>query len=511
MPVAGPVGPAGVPTRAPRRLTPSSAAVWLVSLTAAAAALRFSTLGLQSYWYNEAATVVLVKLGFGDMLSRIPRMEGNPPLYYVLAWVWARVFGAGEVGLRSLSALAGTAMVPAVYAAGRRLAGRRTGLAIAALAAFSPLLVWFSQEARPYILLSLLTALAFVFFLRALEDARPREVACWAGLSMLALATHYFALFVIGPQALWLLWRCRRRAPILLGLGGILAVAAALLPLALDQREPAKTSIPGSLGTRAVELPKQLLLAFNSVAERPLAVLAAALVALGIWLAWRRGTPGARRAGALAGGLGLVAVAVVLAGALAGTDYLNTRNMIEAWLPLLLVPAIGFASPGAGKLGLGALTALCAIGLVAVVSVDLHRPYQRDDWRGAVRALGRSDGARAIVFTPANGVLPMRVYLPRARPMSASGALVNEIDLLGVARRLREGQEPRPPRPPAFYFPPPFHAIRVDRDPVFTVVRARTTGPPAAVDPGSLGPSQLPVPGGAVILVEPPSGGMPSR
>ncbi|MDQ6750970.1 MAG: glycosyltransferase family 39 protein, partial [Actinomycetota bacterium] len=448
--------PTSARAAAPRRPAVSSALLWLASFTVAAAVLRFSTLGVQSYWYNEAATVVLVKLGFGDMLSRIPRMEGNPPLYYVLAWVWARVFGAGEVGMRSLSALAGTAMVPAVYAAGARLGGRRTGLAIAALAAFSPLLVWFSQEARPYILLSLLTAVAFVFFLRALEDDRRRDVAWWAGLSMLALATHYFALLVIAPQALWLLWRCRRRGPILIGSAAILAVAAALLPLALDQREPAKTSIPGSLGTRIVELPKQLLLAFNGVAERPLAVLAAALVALGAWLAWRRGEPELRRAALLAAGLGATAICVVVAAAAAGIDYLNTRNMIEAWLLLLLVPAIGFAAPGAGRVGLAALGILCAIGLLVVVSVDVHRPYQRDDWRGAVHALGRAHGTRAVIVTPANGVLPLQVYLPRAKPLPPSGAVVSEIDLLGVARRVREGQQPQPPRPAAFYFPPPF-------------------------------------------------------
>lgn len=500
-----------VPARAPRRLGMSSTACWLAALTVAAAALRFSTLGVQSYWYNEAATVVLVKLGFGDMLSRIPRMEGNPPLYYVLAWVWARVFGDGEVALRSLSALAGTAMVPAVYVVGVRLAGRRAGVAIAALAAFSPLLVWFSQEARPYILLSLLSALAFVFFLRALDDGRSREVAWWAGLSMAALATHYFALLLIGPQALWLLWRCRRRVSVLLGLGGILAVAAALVPLALDQREPAKTSIPGSLSTRVLELPKQLLLAFDSPAERPLALVAAALVVLGAWLAWRRGGPGTGRAAAVAAGLGCAAVAVVLAAAVAGTDYLNTRNMIEAWLPLALVPAIGFAAPGAGRVGPAALTALCAIGLIAVASVDLHRPYQRADWRGAARALGRAHVTRAIIVTPADGVLPLRFYLPRAKPISPSGAVVSEVDLLGVAQRVREGAQPQPPRRPAFYFPPPFHQVGVDRDAMFTVVRSRAAGPPSRVDPVSLGPSQLPAPGGAVVLIEPAGGRAPAR
>ena len=66
----------------------------------------------------------LVRLGLGPMLRTIPRTESTPPLYYVLAWVWTHVFGSGEFGLRSLSALAGAGTVflggrsPAVSAAG---------------------------------------------------------------------------------------------------------------------------------------------------------------------------------------------------------------------------------------------------------------------------------------------------------------------------------------------------------------------------------------------------------
>jgi len=42
------------------------------------------------------------------MLHAIPHSEATPYLYYVLAWPWTHVFGSGEVGIRSLSALAGT-------------------------------------------------------------------------------------------------------------------------------------------------------------------------------------------------------------------------------------------------------------------------------------------------------------------------------------------------------------------------------------------------------------------
>src|SRR3954453_3941503 len=99
----------------------------LAVLTALAAILRFSTLHIQSFWFDEAVTVRLVRGSFGHMLSSIGGGEANPPPYSPLSGVWSRVFGHGEVGLRSLSALAGTLFVPVAYAAGKELASRRVG------------------------------------------------------------------------------------------------------------------------------------------------------------------------------------------------------------------------------------------------------------------------------------------------------------------------------------------------------------------------------------------------
>jgi uncharacterized membrane protein len=82
--------------------------IWLAGLTAAAAAIRFVPLGVQSYHHDEVITVMRVIPGsFGQMLHEVKASESNPPLYYVLAWGWARAFGRDEWGIRSLSAWSG--------------------------------------------------------------------------------------------------------------------------------------------------------------------------------------------------------------------------------------------------------------------------------------------------------------------------------------------------------------------------------------------------------------------
>jgi uncharacterized membrane protein len=85
-------------------LAPSrTGALWaLAGLIALGAAVRFATLGLQSYHHDEIITVARVIPGsFTDMLREVKGSESNPPLYYVLAWGWAKAFGTSEVTIRS--------------------------------------------------------------------------------------------------------------------------------------------------------------------------------------------------------------------------------------------------------------------------------------------------------------------------------------------------------------------------------------------------------------------------
>src|SRR3954470_20574353 len=184
----------------------------LIALTLAGAALRFATLDLQSFWYDESVTVGPVQHDLWGVLDRIPGSESTPPLYYVVAWLWTQVFGSGEVGIRSLSALLGTAAIPVFYLAARELArSERVGIGVAALAAFNPLLVWYSQEARTYALLALLGGLSLFFFARLLAEYDRSSLIWWVLTSALALTAHYFAGFLVVPEAAWLVRRMRRR------------------------------------------------------------------------------------------------------------------------------------------------------------------------------------------------------------------------------------------------------------------------------------------------------------
>ena len=101
--------------------------------------------------------------------------------------------------------------IPVMYAAGRQISPR-TGVWAAALAAVSPMMYFYSQQARDYELMVLFSAAAFLFWLRALKDRHSALLALWAGMSALALLTHYFAAFLCFlPEAIILMRRLGRR------------------------------------------------------------------------------------------------------------------------------------------------------------------------------------------------------------------------------------------------------------------------------------------------------------
>jgi len=435
---------------APQREATAAARLALAAIVLLAAALRFATLRTQSVWFDEAATWDLVRRPFGAMLHGVAHGESTPPLFYVLEWGWTRVFGDGEAGLRSLPALAGLLTVPVAYAIGRRAGQGRVavGLAAAALVAVDPLLVWYSQEARSYALAVLLSALALAFLMRARDDPRPRVLAGWALAAALALATHYFTLFVLVPQGAWLLWRHPRRRAALAAVGGLAAVGLALLPLLLAQSGNPYDIAGTSLVVRLVQVPKQFLLGYRGPLALGLGVLGALLVLAAAWLLLRRTPPAPRGRALLLAGTGAAGVALPLLAALAGADYLNARNVLPALVPLLAALAVACADARERpNLGAAVLAGLCATSLAIVVAVSADAQYQRPDWRGLARALGPgpAGGARALVVAPANGELALRYYRRGIRTMGPAGAVVREVDAIAVAGSRDPGKAPELP------------------------------------------------------------------
>jgi mannosyltransferase len=449
---------------------------WALALVVlAAAAVRFASLGVQGFSDDEQFTVWLVQMPFGDMVTTVPQSEATPHLFYLLEWFSARLFGSGEVGMRILPALLGTLTVPVVYRTGALAGSRRVGLAAAAVAAVDPFLIWYSQEARAYSLVIFLTALGLMWLVQFLRSGGRAALAGWALVSAAALATHYFAAFVVIPEAAWLVLsggradRRRRLAAVAVPV----AAGLALLPLALHQRDA--VGDPGGVGSRGigdrlVAIPKNFLVGFSVPAELLLTIAAGVLAAVALALAWRRSEGAERRLAALAGAVAAAAVALSLVLAALGSDYVTSRNLVIALVPATLVLGVGFAA--AGRAGSIALAALGAVMLTAVIGVAAEPRYQRRDWRGAADALGPPRVDRVLVFSPGfTKIGPFEVYFGGSRLVRTDFVRVRQIAVVALADYGGFGPGPgRPPGGPTPRAPAGFRLVRDVSTPTYRIV-----------------------------------------
>ncbi len=172
--------------------------------------LRLHYLDVQSLWYDEGVTARVSQMPWAEML-RWTADDIQPPLYYLLLGGWLRVFHpwAGSIAwlMRFFSAAFGFLLLPLLASLARKLWDDCAGLLTLFVAAVSPLMTYYSQEARMYALLLFWVTLA-AWWVTALlawrRTARPvRYLALYALTGLAALYTHYFAGLALLALALY--------------------------------------------------------------------------------------------------------------------------------------------------------------------------------------------------------------------------------------------------------------------------------------------------------------------
>jgi hypothetical protein len=285
--------------------------------------------------------------------------------------------------------------------------------------ATSPLLVWYSQEARSYALYALLSGVSFLFFGRALRERSRRSLAWWALASSAALAVHYFAAFIVAPEAVWLLVALRsRRLEAALAAGQVTVVALMAVTLAEIERARgigAWIARWSPLRSRVSTMLSQLPLGI-SAPHAPVIAPIALLAGLGAALVLLLGNGRERRGAIVAATVGLLGVGTPMVVALAGLDVFQTRNVIGASLPLSVLLGIAWGTRRACWVGGTAALAICAIFTGIVLAVDTTPQLQRNDLRALLRHVPPPTVERAIILSPHWNAAVVELYLSTTQP-----------------------------------------------------------------------------------------------
>jgi len=176
----------------------------LIILTLIGLFLRFYDLGFNSLWLDEASTYTISIKSFADIWQTTANGEFNPPLFYWIEHVML-MLGNNEIILRFIPAVLGVLTIPLFYLIGKEFLDRNTGIIAAAACAFSPFLIFYSQEARAYIMMLFFVGVATLYFLKAMKSAKFVHWLIFGIFSALAFWSHFYAFVMIASLILYAL------------------------------------------------------------------------------------------------------------------------------------------------------------------------------------------------------------------------------------------------------------------------------------------------------------------
>jgi mannosyltransferase len=178
-----------------RRHEPTPA-VLLAALTVFALALRFWRLGK---WSLDSDEVFMLR----DSLEPSV-LNPRPLLYFLNHYLVSPFMPLDEFGLRLLPAIFGVLAIPVFYFVARRLVGSRAALFGALLLTLNPLHVYYSQFARYWSLVFLLSAVYPYALYIGLRERNHRALTLGIVTGVLASLAHPSSVIMLGGLLVWI-------------------------------------------------------------------------------------------------------------------------------------------------------------------------------------------------------------------------------------------------------------------------------------------------------------------
>jgi hypothetical protein len=220
--------------------------VLAVLVVVVAALVRLWRLDFHSFWLDEAISLRWATSDISFIWEKtFPLVEEkHPPAYYTLLHGWLRLLAwvglhESDAAIRSLGAGLGVITTWATLRLATRVSGPATGLLTGALVALSPVLIWYSQEARMFqpattgILLA-----AWGLYSAWFSPRMGVRLAWWllmVGGLLFALYSYLFSAFMlpaVGLSVLLLYRAAPDRRRFLEGLAALALVTLLFMPLA---------------------------------------------------------------------------------------------------------------------------------------------------------------------------------------------------------------------------------------------------------------------------------------
>jgi hypothetical protein len=412
----------------------------VAALVVLAFALRAPNLG-RAYWIDEGISVGIASHPLGRIPSLL-RLDGSPPLFYIVLHLWIQAFGTTPLATHMLPMVFSLIAVPVAYWAGHDLFDRRTGLAAAALIATNPCLGWYSTETRMYPMLVVLAIAGLTLAIRALRDWRWRDgmgaVVVFAAL----LYTHNWSVYLFAVTSVVLvgLALSRHDRRLALGIGAAAGTVVVLwlpwVPSLVDQAQ--NTAAPWAIRPNIGDFFADSAMALGGT----LGFLVLPILAGGaLWT--RRGRPlGTSQFTRLLGAIGILTALTGWLLAQVEPSW-TVRYLAVVVAPLLLAAAGALA---ASRQGRRIVVAVCVLlagwSIVGSLLPNPNGAYAKSNVAAVARAAAPElSPGDVVVVTQTEQVAVLAHYLPRGLLYVTPTGPVDDphvVDWRNIVLRLRQ-------------------------------------------------------------------------
>ncbi|MDD5528717.1 MAG: glycosyltransferase family 39 protein [bacterium] len=167
--------------------------------------LLFIRLSFLCFWGDEVGVIAILTHKVKHFYE-----GGHPCLYYIFVYLWAKIFGISEFGLRAFSSLCAIGTVFVSYKLISKVTDKKTACLSILLLSISPFFILFSRMARYYSLTGLLCISSLYFFLDFLKKDDIKSKIFYTLITVALFYTEYFAgATIIIIENLYILFRKR--------------------------------------------------------------------------------------------------------------------------------------------------------------------------------------------------------------------------------------------------------------------------------------------------------------
>lgn len=383
----------------------------------------------QSLWLDEAINTLAVKnYSLLDLITQYAKADFHPPGWFIILWFWGKLFGYSEIAVRLPSVIFGVITIYITYLIGKKLVSRNLGLIAALLTSVNPLHIYYSQEARMYVLATLAVSVNILLLLKLIKGNKLNLI--FLILSNVAvLASDYIAYFIFPAQLVFLIilkegeiikkWVMALAGAVVLGIWWLPTFLGQLnVGLVASANLPTWKFVAGAFDFKTLPLTfVKFIIGRISLADKIIygAVLlpVCSLFAFLLWKGIKSLNNFPQKLLII-----LIIVPLLIATAISFVVPVYSYFRVLYVLPLFLILV---------SLGIFSMKRLKYIFLGAVILIELfctlvyllNPIYQREDWKGLVDFLRDKP---ALVLFESSGTLPPFDYYAKGS-LNAKGAL----------------------------------------------------------------------------------------